>query len=218
MIIFSSSISVQTQDSKIFLLSDLSGYYITGFSSTSAVIWRYLFSTPTSSTWQKFSSCYSPLGNLMLSSTEFFFTGASPSPPTPPPVRFYKYTFGNTVPDWTNKMFCSGGTWSTGYSETQVSGSTIYNFFIAGVSYSLYMVSFDVSTGNVVGSRYKSSISIGNVYGSALIGDYLLATLRSNSLYPYYAIMYNIATETFIFRQYVSTSLFQSGIETSTGK
>ena len=80
------------------------------------------------------------------------------------------------------------------------------------------MASFDVSTGSVVGSRYKSSITIGNVYGSALIGDYILATLVSTSLSPFYAIMYNIATETFIFRQYISTSLFQSGIETPTGK
>ena len=154
----------------------------------------------------------------MLSSTEFFFTGLSPSPPSPPPVRFYKYTFGNAVPDWTNKMICSVGTWSTGYSESQVSGSTIYSLFISGQSYYLYMASFDVSTGNVIGSRYKSSIPIGNVYGSALIGNYLLTTLVSTSLTIYYAIMYNIATSTFIFRQYLSTSLFQWGIETSTGK
>ena len=115
-------------------------------------------------------------------------------------------------------MLCSAGTWSAGYSESQVSGSTIYSLFVADPSYYLYMASFDVSTGSVVGSRYKSSITIGNVYGSALIGNYLLATLVSTSLSPYYAIMYNIATSTFIFRQYVSSSLFQWGIETSTGK
>ena len=129
--IFSSSMDGRSEDSRIFPISDLSGYYITGYSSTSAVICCYLFLVTTSSVWQTFSSVFlSTKGNLMLSSINFFFTGTSPSSPTPSPVRFYKYTFGNAVPDWTNKMICSAGTWTTGYSESQVSGSTIYNFLL----------------------------------------------------------------------------------------
>ena len=143
----------------------------------------------------------------MLSNTEFFFTYSSTSASSS--VGFYKYTFGNANPDWKNKMTCSTGTCSTGYSESQKSGTTIYNFFIADSSYYLYLASFDVPTGNLIGSRYKSSITLGNVYGSALMGNYLLATVTTNIPFLYYVLMYNIATNTFTLRVSSSITLYQ---------
>ena len=204
----------KTEDSKIFLLG-LTGYYVTGYTSSyNGVICNYLFSD-TLSTWQIFSTVSrSTKGNLMLSNTEFFFTFSSTSISSP--VGFYKYTFGNANLDWKNIMICTTGTWGSGYSESQISGTTIYNFFIADQNYYLYMASFNVSTGSLIGSRYKSSITLGNVYGSALMGNYLLATITTNIPSQYYVLMYNIVTDIFTIRKSNFILLYQWGAEPST--
>ena len=71
--------------------------------------------------------------------------------------------------------------------------STIYSFYPFGVTRYLYYTAFSASTGNVIGTRYKSSSGISNVYGLAQSGDYLIAATQSVSL----LVLYKISTSEF---------------------
>ena len=110
----------------------------------------------------------------MISDTQFFVLGAGSS--TPYDLHMYKLTFSKTSVDWADKLACVSGTWISSFSESILSadGLTIYTFINFGSSQYLYFVSLSVSTGSVVGTRYKSDMIIGYVWGSALNGDYLI--------------------------------------------
>ena len=101
----------------------------------------------------------------------------------------FKITFSSTSVDWADQIVCTSGTWSADASESLLSSdkSKIYSFFIFGPSKYLYFVGLSVSDGKVTTTRYKSNISIENVKGSALNGDYVVTQeKRFNKIYKDY--------------------------------
>ena len=136
-------------------------------------ILSYIFSSA-SCQWQSITNIKIGYGHLMISDTQFFMVGAGPS--TPYDLHMYKLTFLNTSVDWADKIACASGTWTSSFSESVLSedGLSIYSFINFGSSRYLYFVSLSVSTGSVVGTRYKSSVTTNYVWGSALNGDYLI--------------------------------------------
>ena len=46
----------------------------------------------------------------------------------------------------------------------------------------MHMATFEASSGRVIDSRYKSSISLDYVYGSALNGNYLIVTAKDSMI------------------------------------
>ena len=125
----------------------------------------------------------------MLSDTEFFILWIGTT--TPAPLNLHKLTFGRSSTDWTNKMSWQTMDWALHLSESLRSKdkSKIYSFFISGVSQNLYFITLSSSSGEVLGSRYRSSSTLQNVYGSALNGDYILITFKDSSVS--YLIMFN---------------------------
>ena len=136
-------------------------------------IQSYIFSSA-SCQWQSITNIKIGFGHLMISDTQLFILGAGPS--TPYDLYMYKLTFSKTFVDWADKLACASGTWTSSFSESILSadGLSIYSFINFGSSRYLYFVSLSVSTGSVVGTRCKSNMTIGYVWGSALNGDYLI--------------------------------------------
>ena len=120
--------------------------------------------------------------HLMISSSKFFVLGADPA--SPYNLHIYKVTFSSTSVDWANQLACSSGTWASYFSESVLSsdGSKVYSFFIFGVTKYLYFAGFSVSDGSVATTRFKSSISVPDLYGSALNGDYVI-NFKFNNAY-----------------------------------
>ena len=113
---------------------------------------------------------------LMLSYTQLFLIGIAPSSPNN--LYMYKVTFSNTLVDWANSLACSSGTWSASNSESllSVSGTNIYSFITYGISASryLYFLTQSVSDGSVTATKYKSTVCVNSVFGSALNEDYVI--------------------------------------------
>ena len=108
-----------------------------------------------------------------------FILGVDPA--SPYNLHMYKIAFLSTSVIWANQVACSSGTWTASYSESVLSsdGSTIYLFFTFGVSKYLYFAGLSVSDGSVATSRYKSSGTVSDLFGSALSGDYVVSTTQS---------------------------------------
>ena len=142
---------------KIHLLSDNSGYLIIAKDVINRLyIWKYKSPTltcQTSSILQSFAQ-----GQLKLSDSKLFFFETDSAYT----LHFCQITFGNSAADWSKKMTCPSGTCSAGLSESLLSSdsSTIYSLFAYGSTRYLYFTSFRSSDGSVLGTRYKSSISI----------------------------------------------------------
>ena len=134
-------------------------------------------------------STYRSYGQLMLSDTEFFIVWRGAT--TPIPLNLHKLTYGSSSTDWTNKMSWQTTNWAFYLSESLKSAdkSKIYSFFVSGVSQNLYFITLSSSSGEVLGSRYRSSSTLQNVYGSALNGDYILTTFKDLS--DSYLMMFN---------------------------
>ena len=116
---------------------------------------------------------------IMLSSNKFFLVGSDIT--SPGNLHIYKITFSLTSVDWANKLSCTTSAWNAYYSESLLSsdGSTIYSFFLYGPSttYNLHFAWLSADTGSVT-HRFKSSVTVGSLYGSAISGDYLLWILN----------------------------------------
>ena len=137
-------------------------------------IYKYTFSLSNAQC-QTISNINNGYGNLMISNSQFFILGAASSSPNN--LLMYKVTFSLTSADWANQITCTSGTWSTFYSESVLSsgGSTIYLFFMFGWSTKyLYFAGLSVADGRVTTTRYKSSVTVSAVHGSALNGDYVV--------------------------------------------
>ena len=79
----------------------------------------------------------------------------------------------------------------------------------------LYFVSFLVSDGTVTGTRYKSSISWGYVFGSALSGGYVIAT---GFCPPSSMLIFNIAASSLSIKNFNVGTLYGLGIEPTSGR
>ena len=199
---------------KIFPFSDNSGYFVFGTTRTLLpVLCKYTFSSSTSQC-QSVNTIQLGFAQIMVSSNQFFILGADIS--SPYNLRMCKYTFASTSADWENKMVCASGTWASHFSESLLSkdGAYIYSFFIYGSTSYLYFATLAVSTGNVISSRYKSSVTIAFLYGSALNGDYILTTTNN----PSSLVIFSLASSIFTIKSFNSGSLQGLGIEPSSGR
>ena len=120
-------------------------------------------------------------GFSMLSSTQFFILGAKFEIGH---LFMYCVDFSKTSVIWANKISCSFSTWSADYSESVQSsdGKNIYSLFIYGEAKHLYYVCMSASTGNVAATRFRSSVPVSYVYGSALNKDYLIKSIKTFDL------------------------------------
>ena len=77
-------------------------------------------------------------------------------------------------------------------------------FFTFGVTKYLYFAGLSVSDGSVATTRYKSSAAVPGVWGSALSGDYVVATTQALiSL-----VMYKISSSTFTIKSFSGGYLY----------
>ena len=149
----------------------------------------------------------------MLSSTQFLILGAEV---TVSHLHMYNVNISSTSVTWGNKISCSSSPWYADYSESVLSsdGLSIYSLFIYGSTKRLYYVCMSASTGNVAATRFRSSVLVSYVYGSALNKDYLIATTFSpNSL-----VIYGLNTFVFTIKSFSGSQLFGWGVEPSTGR
>ena len=153
-------------------------------------------------------------GNLKISDSQYFMIGSQPSLYH---LHFLKITFGNTNIDWDNKMLCLGGTWAMGVSESFISndGNNLYWFAWYGSPKYLYFVTFNLTSGNVLGTRYRSNATWVNSWSSLQTGDYIVVTV-------YFAsptlILFNTAISQFIYKQFASSFIYQLITETNVGR
>ena len=206
---YSSILNGYSYDIKVHPLSDDSGYYIIGKDSSNiASIWKYLYSSPSSTQCQQiFNFQNYAFGQLKISDTSFFFLG---NDPLSFHLHLYRFTFSNTTPDWASLLHCASGSWVASNSESLILSSTIYSFFPYGSPAYLYFVSLNLNSGTA-SLRYKSS-GWSNIYGSAINGDYVAANACS------YFIAFNIATNSFICKQFTSVTLYGMVSDPTTGR
>ena len=191
--VYSSNLDAESDDIRIHILSDDSGYYVFGQDSSSiANIWKYLFASTSTAQCQSIPNFQSfAFGALKLSDTSFFVLSNSPSTFS---LHIYKLTFSSSSPDWSSKLLCSSSPCSTDYSESLLSSSSIYSFIPFGNPKYVYFIVFSLADGTA-SSRYKSTKSFNYVYGSAISGDYVIASTGS------YLIVFNKAKEEFVLKK-----------------
>ena len=210
---FSSFLNGGSADIKIHLLSDGSGYYVTGRDSSGrANIWKYLFSSPSSSGCQQISNFNSyAYGQLKISDSSMYMLGVDPS--SPYQLHLYKHTFGGTSPDWSLKLSWPSGTWIINKSESLLISSTIYTFYPYGSSTQyVYMTAISLSDSTVV-SRYKSSIAWTYVFGSGVSEDYIAASIYWSPSHN--LLMFNRASNLFDIKSFSGTNLFGICLDTT---
>ena len=172
-----------------------------------------MFSSPITCQWQQIPNFTSyAYGQLLLSDTTLFMLGSDPSDYA---LHLYRITFTNTSPDWSSKMMCSSSSWSVVYASSFLSSSKIYSLFSYGQSPKyLYFVTLSLNDGNVLSSRYKSSISC--TYGSpglTTTGDYVIASVCTQ-----YLLVYNTILSTFLIKTYGGNVLNGMSLESTTGR
>ena len=196
---------------KTFILSDNSGYFIFGRNSdsNSPSICKYLFSITESAYCQEISSLTQFVkAQLMLSNSEFFFIGSKPT--TSYDLHFYKITYGSSHADWSKKMLCASA-WSIGSSETIVhtDNKKFYNYYMFGTSPNFYVgiVAFNLTNGDIIGSRYYSDIIWTAFTGSTIKDGEVLTTVKWGGVS--FIMIFNTSTSTFLIYKFNGSSLNQ---------
>ena len=204
------------QGIKIFPLTDLSGYFVfidDILIYNCAKICKYLFSSA-SIECQEITSINNNFEFLKISDSHLFFLGAASA--STKNLQMYKINFLSISVDWAKQIICTE-TWPVFDSESVLSSdsSKIYSFFIFGAPSTtyLYFAGLSVSDGSVITTRYKSSADVNYLSGSALNGDYIIATTYYPSL-----VMYSISSSTFIIKSFSGYGLFGWGVEPSSGR
>ena len=193
-------------------MPDNSGYYIMGRSTSSyAILWKYLFSSPSSYYCQEIPTIVNfSVSQKLISTSEFFLQGVGPS------LSYYLYTYkiqsGSTSVTWANRMGCPSSSWSWSGSESVLStdGSAIYSFFTYGYYTYLYIISFSVSSGTVFGSRYKSSIEWYSVNGSIVNNNYVITSVYWGYRF---LLIYNPSIDFFLIKYFRYEEIFRIEIE-----
>ena len=138
-----------------------------------AAIWKCI-SSPSSLSWIEFPSIqkYS-IGGLMLNDNQLFLMGQDISTTTL--LHIFKVTFSIAIYNWASQISCSSDCSPTYAESLQNSDSSkIYSLFLLESSSYAYFISLNATDGNAVGSRYKSSINWGYVFGSVRNGNNLI--------------------------------------------
>ena len=193
------------------ILSDGSGYYIIGQDSNlMPYLWKYLFTALISAQCQEISIFNGfAYGQLKVTDSQFFLTGYEPAPNFH--LKIIKITFGNTAVDWGNKIICTGGTCTSGYSEVIINSAnqnnSVYTIIPYGSPRNLYFMHINLVDGSVIGSVYASSSSWSDVYGIAQIDNKILASLDWGTLKS--LLICNTDIFQFEIKQFSGSSLVQ---------
>ena len=150
----------------------------------------------------------------MLSNTQLFCVGYEQALND---FHLYKFTFGNFNADFAKKIQCTSTPWTASVSETLLSSdkSIIYSLFIYGGTTYFNFVALNSTSGSVIGSRYKSSISWNYVHGSTINADYIAATL----VWPdYFLVLLNSATSDFTINKFTGNYLYGVEVEPFLGR
>ena len=108
-------------------------------------VWKYLFSSPTTSQCQEIVSIKQyAYGQLKIADGQFYFVGIDPT--SSYPLHLNKITFGNSAADWSYKMTCWSGSWSASESDSVLSsdGLKIYSVFNYGPSSLMFFVTLNL--------------------------------------------------------------------------
>ena len=164
---------------RIFPLSDSTGYYIVAKSGTTVDLWKYLFSSPSTASWQPATiiSTYGD-GSIMLNDNQLLLVGFNSASLD---LKFLKVTFGSTSVDWSSKISCTTGGCTINYSESILSSDSSMIYWLTAYqisSYYLFFTTFNSTDGSVIGSRYRSSVSWLTIFGSGLYSNYIAATIQ----------------------------------------
>ena len=148
--------------------------------------------------------------------SDFLIIGNYPT--SPYSLHFYKITFKNTVVNAASKMSCPSGSWSTFYSESLMSSdkSKIYSCFTFGPGFlNLFFITFNSTDLSVIGSIYKASISWTMIYGSALVGNYIIisAIFSNNNM-----LVFDISTSSFSVYKFAVSNMYVAAVEPNTNK
>ena len=196
-------------------LDSSSGYIVTSLKQNSGNPYICKFTGGSSANWQGISilSTYA-YGHLKINDNQYFMIGSQSSFNH---LHFLKITFGNTNIDWANKMLCSGGTWGMGVSESFISsdGNNLSWFAWYGSPKYLYFVTFNLTSGNVLGTRYKSNTTWANSWSSLQTGDYIVVTVYFTA--PT-LILFNTAIYQFTYKQFTSNYIYQLIAEPNVGR
>ena len=136
--------------------------------------------------------------------------------PTSTNLYLFRFEFLSSTPSWEKKMICSG-TWNLADSISLLSSDRlkIHSFFVYGSTSYVYFTSFSVSDGSILSTRYKSSDQWFAVYGAALSGEYIAASIVSS---PNQAlIIFNTVTTIFITREFTGF-LFKTIVDNISGR
>ena len=203
------------------MLSDNSGYYVIQYYNTDYIphVLKYSFSSPTTNQHYVLNSMlYYAYGTLMISDTELFWITRTYSTDN---AVFIKLTFANTSADWANKMSCPGScdirySWSL-LSTDKSKIYTLFSYYQSS-GFKIYFSWFQISNGAIVGNMYQTTTSWSgsyNVYGSVLNGDNIVATLQCSS---FYLVIYNIPSDSFTFKSFSGSYLYDVATESGSNR
>ena len=172
---------------------------------------KYLFSSPDSNQNYKLVGTFSDVvGTLKITDTEFFWISFDNSIN----VVFVKFTFASTSADWTNKMVSLLNSGGLDHSESLLSTDKLKIYSLLSYSSSssnIYLTIFKTSDGTILGNRYQSNSGWYSVYGFILSGDNLITSLVCSS--KYYLMIYSIPLDSFTYRLFSGTGLYDLAME-----
>ena len=93
--------------------------------------------------------------------------------------------------------------------------SKIYSFISFGSTLKLIFTILSKFDGSVIGTRYKSNNQCNLVWGAAISGDYVLASVSDTY---HYLILFNIAKDTIITKKFLGTALYSCSAELDVGR
>ena len=163
---YSTNLKEMRNYSRVYPLSDNSGYYYVAMPNTgiTPVMCRYLFLTSSNYECQDISLFKNIVNTQQFQNSDVLYLVGINTSNNP---IFYKIKFGNTVAEWANKIDWSSFTWLTHPSESIIDedNNLIYNFFLYGPlnAWKIYFVTFNATNGNVVGTRFRSSNLFGDI-------------------------------------------------------
>ena len=156
----------------------------------------------------------------MISDNQLFAIGSNL--PNPDSNFFFKFTFGSiTGVEWVNKMIWSSATWDTFNSEDilSIDKTLIYSFFsnkLLTNVYNTYFVTFNVSNGSVMGTRYKLNNSW-YVNKSTMTGIYVVVAVYCPNVS--YLVIFDTSANSFTNMVTNSTiGLYDAKIDKSSGR
>ena len=195
------------------ILSTNTGFYMVGNKANVFNIWKYLFATSTTISWQTVASISITYHSyFMMSDTQLFYTGSDPS--LPGNLYFNKMTFASTSANWSSQLICSSGNWNSRSSRSILSTDSLNIYSIFNYETTIYFTMLSSSTGILSGSSYTTNLSNGYVNGLTINGNTLLSVL---SFTDSYIMVFNTVTSAFTFKHF-SISLQGCGLDFFSGR